>query len=173
MLLAFTLALALPTEAEVFATLLARMDADGNGRLSHEEYQRVDDVTPISALDLDANGEIDLAELTAYIKVTPPRPQGRPPPPTQGPGGKPPPTGVAPPPPSPVLTVPSGASGAAVPVSTPTTAPALPPAAPAPASADTGPSVRTLALFGVGTALALGVGAWLGTRGSKGRRRRR
>lgn len=171
MLLAFTLALALPTEAEVFATLLARMDADGNGRLSHEEYQRVDDVTPISALDLDANGEIDVTELTAYVKVTPPRPQGRPPPTAQGSGAKPPPTGVAPPPPSTVLTVPSGASGPTAAVST--AAPAAAPPVAAPAPADAGPSTRTLALFGVGTALALGVGAWLGTRGRKGRRRRR
>jgi hypothetical protein len=70
-----------------------------------------------------------------------------------------------------VLTVPSGASVPTVAVST--AAPAAAPPVAAPAPADAGPSTRTLALFGVGTALALGVGAWLGTRGRKGRRRRR
>lgn len=167
MLLGFTLALALPTEGEVFASLLARIDTDGNGRLSPAEYTRVDDVTPLSALDLDASGDIDVDELAGFVKVTPPRPGGRPAAPGSSAVGPPGPPGVAPPPPSPV---PAGLAAV-----TPPAAP-LPPAGAAPVAvpaASAAPSSNLLSFFGVGTLAALVLGAWLGTRGRKPRRRRR
>ncbi|MES2644830.1 MAG: choice-of-anchor X domain-containing protein [Myxococcota bacterium] len=68
------LATGLPTEAEVFAGVLARFDADGNGTISEPEYTRFDTAANFASIDQDASGGIDQDELTAWVKVTQPRP---------------------------------------------------------------------------------------------------
>lgn len=77
-LLLQAVALALPTESEVFAGVLHGIDQNGDGGIAEAEYARVDDATPFSSLDHDGDGNVDLAELTAFLKVTQPRPMDRP-----------------------------------------------------------------------------------------------
>lgn len=77
-LLGLPMALALPTESEVFAGVLHHIDQNGDGGISAAEYARVDDATPFSSLDHDGDGNVDVAELTAFVKLTQPRPMDRP-----------------------------------------------------------------------------------------------
>lgn len=151
-------ALALPTEREVFAAVLARIDVNADAFVTPGEYARVDDVTPFSALDADADGRVDVAELTAWVKVTQPRPLDRPvtrsatvartprSSGSPGVGASPAPSPAAPSPAAPSLA----------------TSPLIEPGSPA-------WLVVAVAVLGGGT--ALGLGAALGARGRRRRRR--
>lgn len=61
----------LPTEAEIFAGVVAQVDRDGDGRIDREEYARVGDPTEFPKIDLDGNGEIDATELAWSTRITP------------------------------------------------------------------------------------------------------
>jgi hypothetical protein len=156
MLLSVAIVFALPSESDVFAALLARLDTDRNGRLSAAEYARVDEVTPFSALDHDADGEVDVDELAAFVKVTPPRRGGRRP----GDGGR---RGGG------------GGGGPATPVAAGSAGPGTGPAVPLHTSlpGTRPPSDRAAVVFAVGAIAAIAIGAVLGRRGRQGRRRRR
>jgi len=82
MALLFLPALALadvPSEPELFAALLARMDADGDGQLSRAEYTPFDGSSTFDDIDANRDVSISAAELGAWVKVTQPRPLDRPP----------------------------------------------------------------------------------------------
>ena len=164
----------MPTEPELFASVLARIDLDGNGTLSQAEYLRVDGATNFAAMDADRDNVVTAVELAAWVKVTQPRPMVRthdrpdaPPP------GDPPPTWATspvgthavPPATSPVGThaVPPATSPVGTHAVPPATSPvgthAVPPAtAPASPPADS-TSYRVLVLGGM--VAAAGVVAWL------------
>ncbi len=156
---------ALPTEPELFAAVLARIDLDHDGVLSRDEYLRVDGSTNFDAMDADRDGLVVTAELAAWVRVTQPRPMDRPvsrtgdaPPP-----GLPPPTGSF----APVATsarTPAGAVEAAVPE----------PASASPLKTE-GRTLFRAAVFG-GMLAAAGVAAWFMLRSGRDvspRRRRR
>ncbi len=70
---------AVPSEQDLFAALLARMDADGDGELSRAEYTPFDGSSTFDDIDADRDGSVSAAELGAWVKVTQPRPLDRPP----------------------------------------------------------------------------------------------
>lgn len=80
LLLLPTLALAaVPSEPELFAALLARMDADGDGQLRRAEYTPFDGSSTFDDIDANRDASISASELGAWVKVTQPRPLDRPP----------------------------------------------------------------------------------------------
>lgn len=85
----------MPTEPELFAAVLGRIDLDHDGALTREEYLHVDGSTNFDAMDADRDGFVSVDELGAWVKVTQPRPMDRPA--SQAgnapPAGMPPPTG--------------------------------------------------------------------------------
>ena len=161
-LLCLPIAMALPTESEVFGGVLARIDQDADGTLTPAEYTRVDDVTPFSALDQDADGRIDLTELTAYVKVTQPRPMDRPVTRSATSAASPPGPG-SPPPRAPGAPAALAAPPALVPMPTASAVPQ--------ADAFLSPTEMTLGALAV--VAAVGIGAVLGSRDRRRRRRRR
>lgn len=66
----------MPSEPEVFGAFLARLDADGSGGLSSLEYEAAGSAAEFAATDADGDGLVSAAELTAWIRVTTPRPEG-------------------------------------------------------------------------------------------------
>lgn len=124
---------ALPTEAQVFATALARMDADGDGRLTAAEYGRFDGQANFVRMDTDRDGAVTAAELAAWVKITPPRPQHS--------DGVVTPTGFDPA--LGILPYTGGASGSQVPAVAPIVPPAGTPQGPPPAGMPQGPPPGT------------------------------
>lgn len=62
---------ALPTEAEVYAGVIADVDRNGDGRIDAAEYARVGDAADVATIDVDRSGDIDAPELAAYTGSTP------------------------------------------------------------------------------------------------------
>ncbi|MSQ00800.1 MAG: hypothetical protein EXR71_02780 [Myxococcales bacterium] len=60
------------------AEMLARLDLDQSGVVSTAEYAWVDDEAGFVDLDRDRNGDITLAELDAWIRLTVPRAEDAP-----------------------------------------------------------------------------------------------
>lgn len=86
-------AAAMPTERELFAAVLARIDLDRDGALTREEYLHVDGSTNFDAMDADRDQSVSVDELAAWVKVTQPRPMDRP----ASRAGDAPPAGMPPP----------------------------------------------------------------------------
>lgn len=74
MFAARALAGGLPTEEEVFARALARMDKDGDGKVSAAEYAPFDNTDTFGDIDKNGDGAFDAAELGAWTLYTQPRP---------------------------------------------------------------------------------------------------
>ncbi len=70
----------LPSADAVHRGVLARMDANGDGALSVEEYGRYDMPSNFDRIDADHDGRATAAELGAWVAATPPRPNPGPPP---------------------------------------------------------------------------------------------
>lgn len=64
-------------EQAVFEASFAGFDADGDGRVSREEYARVDASDSFAAVDADSDGALTAVELEAWMRVTDPRPLDR------------------------------------------------------------------------------------------------
>src|SRR5437870_964029 len=77
LLLVAAFASALRSEQEVFQEVFRRIDTDGDGVITPAEYAIVDYRHTYAEIDRDASGGIDLAELTAWVKLTQPRPMDR------------------------------------------------------------------------------------------------
>ncbi len=75
-LLAFAFG-AMPTEAELFAAVLGRIDLDGDGSLSREEYARVDAANTFDTIDADRDAAVTATELGVWVTVTQPRAEDR------------------------------------------------------------------------------------------------
>ncbi len=67
----------MPTEAELFAAVLARIDQNGDGHLSREEYTRVDASPTFDAIDADRDDAVSASELGVWVTVTQPRAEDR------------------------------------------------------------------------------------------------
>ncbi|MSP56781.1 MAG: hypothetical protein EXR69_14445 [Myxococcales bacterium] len=63
-------------EPEVFAAFLARLDEDGSGALSSAEYLVAGAAGDFASTDSDGDGLVTVAELTVWVRVTTPRPEG-------------------------------------------------------------------------------------------------
>jgi hypothetical protein len=147
---------------QIYADLFARIDLDRDGRLRAEELSRVQDTAALRAMDADKSGDVDPAELRAWVELTHPRPrrteQTRSASPTSAPSaeGAPvgaPDVGLAPPPAAQPLPAPQPLPPAPPPPQTPGSPRAAAPMdAPKPGQGSQG---DTLMVFG-GTALAPG-----------------
>lgn len=63
--------------APVFDGFAARLDGDGDGVISAEEYAAVGEPSAFAEIDTDADGVVSGAELRAWISLTSPRPPTR------------------------------------------------------------------------------------------------
>ena len=68
----FVLLGAVPGASTVVSGVLARMDADGDGQVSAQEYAPFDDRGSFGVIDQDKNGQITVEELATYLRLTDP-----------------------------------------------------------------------------------------------------
>ncbi len=75
---------ALPTEAELFRSVLSHLDRDGDGSVSRAEYVSFDDAETFARIDVDGDRVATENELGDWVRVQQPRPVERSRPDTPG-----------------------------------------------------------------------------------------
>jgi hypothetical protein len=68
----FLLMGALPGASEVMQGVFGRMDTNGDGQLSAQEYAPFDERGSFEGMDLDHSGTVTLEEWSSYVRLTDP-----------------------------------------------------------------------------------------------------